>query len=141
MWIICHFNVLLPPQLISFLRVTVSSYFIVWVLDTVYLFVMIYIILIGYFLTTFLDHIEVWCHWHVAFRGSWLLKMPEIIIVGFLLEFIFVWLNPRSDTHIVSLMPCIWLSFDIILLKYSYKALLINVMTNIFSSTLSNYFS
>ena len=58
-WIICNFNVPLPPQFISFLRVPVSSFFLVQFFDTLCLFVIIYLNLIGYLLTTFHDGIEV----------------------------------------------------------------------------------
>ena len=64
----------------------------------------------------------------MEFRGSWFLKTPECLIFGFLIEFSFVLLHPRSNVHIVSLVPCLCLSFDILVLKYSYEALLINVM-------------
>ena len=128
MWIIFHFNVPIPPQLISFIRVLVSSCFLLWVLDTICMFVIIYTTLIWYLLIIFIDYIEVWCRWPVAFRGSWILKMPEIIIVGFLLKFSFVWLQPSSISHIVSIVTCLCISFDILVLKESYDTLLINVM-------------
>ena len=137
---ICHFNVPIPPQLISLLRVNVYSFFLSWVIDAVCLFVIIYITFLGYLLTTFLDDIEVWCNWPVAFRGSWLLKMPESIITGFLLEFIFLWLNPSYNAHIVAIVQGICFSFYILVLEESYEALLINVTKNVFSSALSNCF-
>ena len=127
--IICHFNLPITPQLISFQIITVSSFFIVWVLDNVYLFAIIYITFLGYFMNKILDDIEVWCHWPVSVRVSWLLKTPESIIVGFLLEFSFVWLHPISNAHIVALVPFPFISFDIILLEESYEALLINITT------------
>ena len=131
-WIVCNLNVPIPPQFISFVRVSFSSFFLIWVLDTVCLFIIIHITFLWYLMTKFLDEIEVWCHWPVAFRGSWILMMPESIIFGFLLEFIFVWLRPRSNAHIVALLPCLCFPFDIMLLEESYEAILINVMKKIF---------
>ena len=131
-WIICHFNVPIPPQLILFLRVPVSSLFLVCVLETVCLFVIIYITFLGYLLTKIIDNIEEWCHWLLSFRGSWTLNTLEIIIVGLLLEFIFAWLHPISNDHIFDIVPCICFSFDILLLEEIYEAILINVMTKRF---------
>ena len=121
-WVICHFNV--PIHKIScFLFVSCMGYWhCMYVCHNVITF-------IGYLLTTFLDDIEVWCHWPMDFRGYWLLKTPEIIIIGFLLEFSFVWLHPSFNANIVALVPFIFLSFDIMVLEESYEALLINFMT------------
>ena len=134
-WIICHFNV--PNTTIDLIPKS-SCYliFFVSVLDTVFVFVIIYITLIGYFMTIFLDDIEVWCRWPVAFGSSWILKTPESIIVGFLLEFIFIWLNPRPKSHIVSLMPCFCIYFNVRFLGENYEAIFINIVTNSFNSVL-----
>ena len=138
-WIICHFNEPLPSQLISFLRVPITSFFLVWVIETVCMFVLIYTTFLVYLLTTFLDDIEVWCNWPVAFMGSCILKMPEIVIVGFFLVIIFVWMHPSSKFHIVALGTCLCNSFDILVLEESYETLLANFMTKTFSSALSNF--
>ena len=98
-----HHNILL------FLIVTVTSFILVWVIDTVYLYFRIYINFLGFLLTKCFDEIEVWCYWPVALRGFWLLYTPKHIIVGFLLDFIFVFMHPISNNHAVSLVPCIFL--------------------------------
>ena len=127
-------------KLILFLIVTVSSYVLVQALDTVCLFFIIYITLLEYLLTKFLDEIKVWCHRPVAFKGSWLLNMPDCIIIFFLLEFRFVCLHLISNAHMADLAPCLCIYFDIPVLKEGYEALRINSTTNIFISVLSNCF-
>ena len=97
--------------------------------DTVCIFFIIYIILLGYLLTTFIYNLEFLCHWHMAFRGSWLLKTSDSIIVDFLIWFSFVLLYASSYVHVVALVPCLCISFDILVLKESYEELIINVMT------------
>ena len=139
-WILCHFNVTIPVKLILFLIVTVSSYVLVQALDTVCLFFIIYITLLEYLLTKFLDEIKVWCHRPVAFKGSWLLNMPDCIIIFFLLEFRFVCLHLISNAHMADLAPCLCIYFDIPVLKEGYEALRINSTTNNFISALSNCF-
>ena len=131
-WIICHFNVPVPPQLISFLTVPVSSFFLVWFIYTVCLFLIIYITFIWYLLITFLDDIELWCNLPVVFRGCWLLKTPEIIIIGLFIDFSFVWLHSIFNAHTVALVPCFCLYLDILVLEESYEALLIDVTTKMF---------
>ena len=63
----------------------------------------------------------------MAFRGSWILKTSEIIIVGFPLYFSFVLLHPSYNAHIVALVTFLCISFYILVLEDSYEALLINV--------------
>ena len=65
----------------------------------------------------------------MAFGGSWLLEMSEIIIVSFLLGFIFVLLCPSSNAHIVDLVSFLCFYFDVLVIEGGYEALLINVMT------------
>ena len=96
------------------------------------MFVRISIALIGYLLNTFIDEIELWCHWPAAFRGSWLMNTLKSIIVGFFLEFILVWLHPIYNAHIFALVPCLCISFDTMVLEESYEALIINVMKEMF---------
>ena len=112
--------------------------FLVWDIEIFCIFIIIYITLLRWLLVTFLDDIEVLCHWTVAFRGSWFLNKPRSIIVGFLLEFRFLCLHHSLKDDIVALVPCIFFYFDILVLKDSYEALLINVKTKIIISTLSN---
>ena len=84
--------------------------------------------------------IEVWHNLTVEFRGSWILKAPGSTIFGFILEFIFVWMQPISNAHILSLVPCLHIYFDILLLEDSYEALLTNITIKSFISALSNCF-
>ena len=114
-----------------FLRVDITSFIILWVIDTVRLFLRIYITFIGLILTTFLDDIEVCFNWTVDLRGSWLVYTPESIIIGFLLRFSFVFIHPIYKYYIIYLVTCHFFYFNIMVLEDSYEALLPNVMTNI----------
>ena len=84
-WSICHFIVPISPQLFLFLRVPITPFFLVWVLDTVCLFLIVYITLLVYFLNTFLYDIEVWFNWPVDFRGTGLsMRLKVSYLVSFI---------------------------------------------------------
>ena len=116
-WIICLFNVPIPP--LKILKLHVTSFLILWFLDTVCMFFRIYITLLGLLLSTFCDDIEVLYHWPVTLRSSWIIHMPKSIIIGFFLEFRFVCLNPISKSHIFSHVPFNCFRFVIMVLEDS----------------------
>ena len=122
-----EFYVPIPP-IFLLQRVLVSSFILVWVIDTLNMFIRIYVTLIGLLTAKFLGDIELGCNIPTALRGSLILHMPRSIIIGLLLEFSLVCLCPRSKAHILAIVTFILFSYGIMILKDSYKALLINVM-------------
>ena len=117
-----NFNVSIPPRFL-FPRVLNHLFSMV---------VRIYVNLLGWLLTIFFDVVEAWCNGTVAFWSYCILHIPEIIIIGFLIEFILVYMYPIFKANTVDLVPYIFLFFNIIVLKNSYKALPANFMNQIF---------
>ena len=86
-----------------------------------------------------------WSHWSVmsltcGLQGFLDSEYARKYLFFLLLEFSFVWLYPISNDHIIALVPFICIYFYILTLEESYEALLINFMTRIFISSLSNFF-
>ena len=76
----------------------------------------------------------------MVFTGSWFLNTPESVSVGFLLEFSFLFLQNSPKANIVSLVPCLCISFDILVIEESYEALLVNVTTKVLAPPYSTVF-
>ena len=84
------------------LRVSVFSFLPLWVIYYLCMFVIIYYTFLGCPLSIFLDYIGVLCRGPVVFRGCWIINGPEIVIFGFGIDFILVFLHPISKYYIVS---------------------------------------
>ena len=107
----------MPTQTKLFIRVIILSFVSVWVIDSLRFSVRTYVTFLGFPMTTFFYAIESQYHVPVIFRLYWILHSPKVITVGFLLEFIIVFLYLRNKDRIVSLVPSIFLFFYISLLK------------------------
>ena len=115
----CNYIYLFREKNILVLRVSVSWFLLVWDIDSLSLFLRIYITLVVFIIIRFLDDIEVWFHILVVFRCSWILHIPENIIVDSLLDFILLVMNPSSKAYVFYLVPCIILFLDVVVLKDS----------------------